>query len=99
MPFEMTVGLNVIDDEKYARYRDEIAPLMQSAGGRFRYDFTIARTLKHEAGHEINRLFVVHFPDRATKDHFFADPKYVEIRSRLFEKAVKGATIIAEYTT
>ena len=99
MPFEMTVGLNVVDDEKYARYREEIAPLMQSAGGRFRYDFTIARTLKSESGHEINRVFVVHFPDRATKERFFADAKYVEIRSRLFEKAVKGATTIAECST
>ena len=99
MPFEMTVGLNVVDGEKYARYREEIAPLMQSAGGRFRYDFTIAQTLKNESGHEINRVFVVHFPDRATKERFFADAKYVEIRSRLFEKAVKGASIIAEYST
>ena len=87
------------DHEKYAQYRAEIAPLLEAAGGRFRYDFEVARTLKSEAGHEINRLFVIQFPDRASKERFFADSRYLEIRARLFEKAVEGRAIIAEYTS
>ena len=98
MPFEMTVGLLVEDQQKYAQYRAEIASLMKEAGGRFRYDFEIAQTLKSESSHEINRLFVVQFPDRAVKERFFADPRYVEIRKRLFENAVKGRTTIGEYS-
>jgi uncharacterized protein (DUF1330 family) len=97
MPFERAVGLLVVDQDKYARYREEIAPLLEAAGGRFRYDFEVARTLKSEAGHDINRLFVMEFPDRESKERFFTDSKYVEIRVRLFEKAVEGVTIIAEY--
>jgi uncharacterized protein (DUF1330 family) len=97
MPFEMTMGLFVADHEKYAQYRAEIAPLLEAAGGGFRYDFEIARTLKSETLDEINRLFVIRFPDRDTKDRFFADPQYVAIRSRLFDKAVKSKTVIAEY--
>ena len=50
MPFEMTVGLLVVDQEKYAQYRAEMTPLLEAAGGRFRYDFEVARTLKGEAG-------------------------------------------------
>jgi uncharacterized protein (DUF1330 family) len=99
MSFEMTVGLLVADQEKYAQYRAEIAPLLEAAGGRFRYDFEVARTLKSEAGHNINRLFVIQFPDRASKERFFTDSQYIEIRARLFEKAVEGTAIIAEYAS
>lgn len=99
MSFEMTVGLFVVDHENYAQYRAEIAPLLDAAGGRFRYDFDVARTLRSEAGHDINRLFVIQFPDRPSKERFFTNSRYVEIRARLFEKAVEGTAIIAEYTS
>lgn len=33
MPFELTVGLLVVDPEKYAQYGAEIAPLLEAAGG------------------------------------------------------------------
>ena len=96
MPFEMTVALRVVDQDGYAQYRAEIAPLLEAAGGRFRYDFEVARTLKSEVAHDINRLFLLQFPSRADKERFFADPRYIEIRSRLFVKSVEGAAVIAE---
>ena len=100
MSYEMTVALLVADQEKYAQYWAEMAPLLETVKGRFRYDFDVARTLKSEAGPEINRLFVIQFPDRQRKERFFADPQYIEIRARarLFEKAVAKIAIIAEYT-
>ena len=98
MPFERAVGLLVVDDEKYADYRAAIAPLLEASGGRFRYDFEVAKTVKTEANHHINRFFVLQFPDRASKERFFTDPAYLAIRARLFEKAVEGNTVIAEYT-
>jgi uncharacterized protein (DUF1330 family) len=97
MSYEMTVGLLVADQEKYSQYRAEIAPLLDAAGAGFRYDFQVARTLKSEADHNVNRVFVIQFPDRASKERFFADPQYVEIHDRLFEKAVQGTAIIAQY--
>src|SRR4051794_7247523 len=98
MSFEMTIGLLVVDDEKYAQYRAEMTPLLEAAGGGFRYDFEVARTLKSESGHNVNRVFVIQFPDHVVKDRFFADPQYLEIRRRLFEKAVQSAAVIAEYS-
>jgi len=97
MPFEMTVGLLVSDNETYTRYRTEIAPLLEAAGAAFRFDFEIARILKSEGDRKINRLFVLRFPDRAAKERFFADPRYLEIRGRLFEKAVEQTTIVSEH--
>jgi uncharacterized protein (DUF1330 family) len=99
MSFEITIALFVADHEQYAQYRAEIAPLLKTAGGRFRYDFEVARTLKSDASHEINRVFVLQFPDRESKERFFADPVYREIRRWLFEQAVRATSVIAEYVT
>jgi uncharacterized protein (DUF1330 family) len=97
MAFELTVGLLIADQETYAQYRAEMRPLLEAIGGRFRYDFDVARALKSEASHDINRVFVLQFPDRASKERFFSDPRYMEIRGRLFEKAVAATSWIAEY--
>jgi uncharacterized protein (DUF1330 family) len=99
MSYEMTVGLLVTDPAMYAQYRREMRPLLERAGGAFRYDFDVARVLESEDGAEINRAFVIQFPDRSTKERFFADPRYLEIRRRLFEPSVKSAVRIAEYPT
>jgi Uncharacterized conserved protein len=98
MPFDMTTVLFVADQDKYAQYRAEIAPLLKAIGGAFRYDFEIAKTLKSEAGHDINRVFMLRFPNREAKERFFTHPQYQEIRVRLFETAVRRMTTIAEHT-
>jgi|SRR5215475_8134252 len=98
MPFEMTAVLFVADQDQYARYRTEIAPLLEATGGAFRYDFEVAKALKSESGHDINRVFLLRFPDREAKECFFTHPQYREIRSRLFDAAVRRMTIIAEHS-
>ena len=100
MPYEINVGLLVADQEKYAQYRREMRPLLDAAGGAFRYDFEVARVLHAEEGTaEINRVFVIRFPSRSAKEAFFADPRYLEIRRRLFDPSVKARVSIAEYVT
>ena len=97
MAFEMIVALFVADQQIYSQYREEIAPLLAAEGGRFRYDFAVAQMLKGDAGHDVNRLFILQFPDRAAKERFFSNPHYTAIRGRLFPKAVEAITVIAEY--
>jgi uncharacterized protein (DUF1330 family) len=97
MAFEILMGLRVADRDTYAEYRTAIAPLLDAAGAGFRYDFDVARTLRSEGGRDLNRVFVLRFPDREAKERFFADPVYLAIRSRLFETAVREAVTIAEY--
>ena len=99
MAYEITVGLEVVDQELYAQYRKEMRPLLDEAGGRFRYDFDVARVIHGESGAQINRAFVLQFPDQSSKERFFADPRYLEIRRRRFEPAVKTTVIIAEHLT
>ena len=94
---EILVGLYVVDNDGYQAYRDAMSPLLERMGGGFRYDFTIAKTLKSAAGHPINRVFIIYFPNGQTRDRFFGDEPYREIKKRLFETSVKGTTIIGEY--
>jgi len=65
MPYERIVGLEVTDQDGYTQYRTEMAPLMDAAGGEFRYDFDVARVLRGEKDARINRAFMIRFPDRA----------------------------------
>jgi len=91
---ERLMGLDVADHDGYKAYRDAMSPLLERIGGGFRYDFTIAETLRNSAGHEINRLFVIHFPNRQAQDRFLDDEAYREIRGRLFDPSVRAATIL-----
>lgn len=97
MAFQMVVGLHVVDDEAYGRYREAIAPILERHGGGFPYDFLVARVLRSAADHPIDRLFAIRFGDRASRDAFFADPDYRAARARHFEGAVRGTTILSEH--
>ncbi len=97
MPWEILVGLGIEDPARYAEYRAEMTPLLQAAGGDFRFDFEVGANLKNGSGQEINRIFAIAFPDREAKKRFFTDPVYLEIRSRLFAPAVKHVVALAEY--
>lgn len=94
--FEMTVVLEVADSELYAQYRQEVQPLMAASGACFRFDFEVAKTIHNEAGGKLNRIFIGQFPDRATRDRFFADPVYREIKKRLLEPAVRRFLVVSE---
>lgn len=96
MTVEHLVGLNVIDEPGYARYRQEMTPLLHAVGGDFRYDFRIAEVLKTEASHPINRVFVICFPDRDSSERFFADARYLAVRHQFFEPAIQGWTRLGD---
>jgi uncharacterized protein (DUF1330 family) len=99
MSYENLVGLQVIDENGYAQYRDAMTPILKKFGGGFRYDFRISEVLKKETSNEMNRVFVISFPDKASKEAFFADPGYKEVRAKYLENSITARTVIAEYTT
>lgn len=96
MPYERLIGLNVHDDLLYAEYRKAMSPILIKYGGSFRYDFRIAEVLKSETSNPINRVFILGFPDRASKDAFFSDPAYIKVREEFYDKSVREATVLAE---
>ncbi len=97
MAVEMLVGLNVIDDDAYQLYRDEMTPILMSYGGGFGYDFKISESLKSETEAPINRVFTIYFLNEDSMNSFFSNDEYLKIKERHFEKSVTDTTIIATY--
>lgn len=97
MVYERLVGLNVTNDALYEQYRASMAPILKRYGGSFRYDFRIAEVLKNESGAPINRVFIIDFPDKVSKESFFGDSEYLEVRNKFFTPAVGASTTLAEY--
>ena len=97
MAVEMLVGLNVVDDEAYQSYRDEMTPILKSYGGGFGYDFKVSEVLKSKTDAPINRVFTIYFPNKDATDSFFSNDDYLKIRQQHFKKSVTDTTIIATY--
>ncbi len=97
MVFEMLVGLNVVDDEVYQSYRNEMAPILNSYGGGFGYDFRISEVLKSKTDAPINRVFTIYFSNEDSMNLFFSNDEYLKIKQRYYEKSVTDTTIIATY--
>ncbi len=95
--FEILIGLNVIDEDGYQKYRDEMTPILESVGGEFRYDFTIKKTLKSETENNINRFFIMSFPNEQLRKDFFNYPDYKAINKQYLKSSVTDITMIAEY--
>lgn len=99
MAYETLNAVAVTDAGLYAQYRSAMMPLLEAAGGTFRFDCEVSRVLRGDVPDGINRVFVIRFPDRGAKEAFFADEEYRAVRARLFDGAVKAFEVIAEYET
>ena len=97
MAVEMLVGLNVIDDQEYQLYRDEMIPILVSHGGEFGYDFKISEVLKSKTEAPMNRVFTIYFSNEDSMNAFFSNDDYLKIKARHFDKSVTDRTIIATY--
>lgn len=95
--FENHVALHVTDETMYQNYRKAMLPILESLGGGFRYDFKISEVLTSETDNEINRVFIIYFPDKETSIKFFQNPDYLKIKEQYFVKSVASITNIAEY--
>ncbi|TFB08878.1 DUF1330 domain-containing protein [Candidatus Marinimicrobia bacterium MT.SAG.2] len=97
MAFEMLVGLNVVDDEVYQSYRNEMTPILKNYGGGFGYDFRISEVLKSKTDAPINRVFTIYFSNEDSMNLFFSNDEYLKIKKKYFEKSATDTTIIATY--
>ena len=70
-------------------------PVLASYGGAFIYDFKVAEVLVSKADADINRVFVIQFPDKGSMQSFYADPAYVAVQEAHFSKSVSDRTLIS----
>lgn len=95
--YEYLVGLNVIDDVSYQKYREGMTPILKSFGGGFNYDFKVSDVLITQTQNKINRVFTIFFPDKETSDKFFSDQNYLKVKENFFDGAVANTTILSRY--
>src|SRR5262245_28001779 len=85
------LGLEVKDPAGYARYREEMAPILAAHGGRFEHDFEVAKVLKSSASPRINRVFAMSFPNEDLRKRFLADAQYQRVRAAWFAPSVASS--------
>ena len=95
MTFERIMGLHVIDDGAYRRYREAMEPILNEVGGSFGYDFKVAEVLRSKTDAPINRVFTIEFPNRQAMEAFFSRPDYLAIRDRHLQRAIDSKTVIS----
>jgi uncharacterized protein (DUF1330 family) len=94
---EILVGVQVVDDAIYTQYRAAMTPLLEAHGGRFVVDVRVAEVLRSPSGTELNRLFTIRFPSAHEHDAFFANPRYLAIREKLFTPSVSRTVLLGAY--
>ncbi|OMH37973.1 DUF1330 domain-containing protein [Motiliproteus sp. MSK22-1] len=97
MSYEMLVGLHVLDDQEYQKYRAAMKPILSSYGGAFGYDFRVSEVLLSQTEEEINRVFTINFSDAEQMDGFFTNPEYLIVKEKYFKDSVASVTIISSY--
>lgn len=97
MTIERLVGVRVSDEAGYADYRRGMTPILAEYGGRFVVDVRVSEVLLAPEDATFGRLFTLRFPDRASHDAFFADPRYLEVRRVHFEPSVEAVAALGTY--
>jgi len=97
MAHEILVGLEVINDIQYAKYREAMMPILIGHEGEFTYDFKVAEVLKANTEDKINRVFTISFSSIEKMDEFFSNKEYLLIKETYFSNSVKSITIISSY--
>jgi len=99
MAVERLMGMQILNDEMYTRYREEMSPLLKEYDGSFRYDFKVSEVLQSESSAPINRVFIIGFPSEEKMESFFINEKYLKIKETYFAPSVGAVTPIALYET
>lgn len=97
MAFQRLMGLQVIDQDQYTLYRQHMRPILEQHQGRFVADFKIQETLLPHR--QINRVFILEFPDQTHMQAFFKHPEYLAVREQYFDASVAEVFELACYNT
>ena len=95
MSFERIMGLEVINDEEYQKYRENMTPILHSFGGDFGFDFKVNEVLKSKTNNVINSVFTLDFPCKKFMEEFFTNPAYLAVKEKYFINSVKSVTTIS----
>jgi uncharacterized protein (DUF1330 family) len=77
MPAYLVAHLDVHDPDRFARYRERVAPLVDRFGGCYRIRGGDVEVL--EGDWQVSRLVMIEFPSRDALRLFYDSPEYQEI--------------------
>jgi uncharacterized protein (DUF1330 family) len=97
--FERIMGINVIDEPEYQKYREAMLPILKSFGGAFGYDFRVSEVLLSKTKDKINRVFTIEFPSKQIMEDFFSFPAYLAVQNKHLKYAIDSKTVIAMHKT
>lgn len=89
----LVAHIDVHDSDSYQRYREQVTPLVDRFGGRFRIRGGNVEVL--EGDWQVGRLVVIEFASRDALRQFYESPEYQEL-VRLRQHAASGPVVIAE---
>ena len=89
----LVAHLDVHDPEGFARYRDQVTPLIDRFGGKYLIRGGNVEVL--EGDWQIQRVVVIEFPSRDALRLFYDSPEYQEILP-LRTRAASGPVAIVE---
>lgn len=99
MAFERIMGIDIINEQEYTKYREAMSPILKSFGGSFGFDFKVSEVLKSKTNDHINRVFTISFPSQQDMEDFFSDPDYLIVQKKYFNCSVKSKTVISLHET
>lgn len=97
MAFEMTVALEVKDEEVYNNYRKGMNHILDSFSGEILYDFKVSKVLKSQEEGKTNRVFILKFISEKNMKNFFSNEEYLEVKAKYFDKAVGNVHILSSH--
>ncbi len=86
------VDLDVTDPEKFAKYREQVSPLIEAYGGKY-----IVRGGEHEViegGWKPNRLVVLEFESTAAAKKFWDSDDYAPVKKLRHESAESNIVLV-----
>jgi uncharacterized protein (DUF1330 family) len=91
------VALDVLDEDKYQKYRDGMLPILHEHGGQFVVDVKLGTVLKLPKQGPVNRMFTIEFPSLERLEAFFSNPDYLVVRKQYFESSVGNVCGLGKY--
>lgn len=92
MSVYIIVDLDVTDPEKFAKYREQVPPLIEAYGGKY-----IVRGGEHEVlegGWNPNRLVVLEFESAAAAKKFWESDDYAPVKKMRHESAQSNIVLV-----
>lgn len=97
VPYQVLVGLNVLDDKRFDEFHSAIEPLLSRYQGQLGYEFTVPASLLARHSHKVNRVYTISFASKERMESYFADSEYLKTRGRHILKSFATEQFIFGY--